>query len=62
MKKNQNASLQVLKITITCLVLIFACNIAVRAFNAKPNSVKIILSNNYEMNIITTKNKVKSEW
>ena len=42
MKKNQNASLQVLKITITCLVLIFACNIAVRAFNPKLNSVKIV--------------------
>ena len=58
MKKNSKASLQVLKITIICLVLIFICNIAVRAFNAKPNSVKIILSNNYEMNIITTKTKV----
>lgn len=58
MKKNQKASLQVLKITIICLVLIFVCNIAVRAFNAKLNTVKIILSNNYEMSIVTTKTKI----
>ena len=58
MKKNEKASLQVLKITIITLILIFTCNIAVRAFNSKLNSVKIILSNNYEMNILTTKTKV----
>lgn len=58
MKTNEKASLQVLKITIVSLILIFTCNIAVRAFNSKLNSVKIILSNNYEMNIITTKTKV----
>ena len=58
MKKNEKASLQVLKITIVCLILIFTCNIAVRAFNSKINSVKIVLSNNYEMNVLTTKTKV----
>ena len=59
MKKNEKASLQVLKITIITLILIFTCNIAVRAFNSKLNSVKIILSNNYEMNILTTKTNIK---
>ncbi len=58
MKKNEKASLQVLKITIVCLILIFTCNIAVRAFNSKLNSVKIVLPNNYEMNVLTTKTKV----
>ncbi len=58
MKKNEKASLQVLKITIVTLILIFSCNIAVRAFNSKLNSVKILLSNNYEMNILTTKTKI----
>lgn len=58
MKTNEKASLQVLKITIVTLILIFTCNIAVRAFNSKLNSVKIVLSNNYEMNIVTTKTKI----
>ena len=58
MKTNEKASLQVLKITIVTLILIFTFNIAVRAFNSKLNSVKIVLSNNYEMNIVTTKTKV----
>ena len=58
MKKNEKASLQVLKITIITLILIFSCNIAVRAFSSKLNSVKIVLSNNYEMNIVTSKTKV----
>ena len=58
MKANEKASLQVLKITIVTLILIFTCNIAVRAFNSKINSVKIVLSNNYEMNIVTTKTKI----
>ena len=58
MKTNEKASLQVLKITIVTLILIFTCNIAVRAMSSKLNSVKIVLSNNYEMNIVTTKTKV----
>ena len=58
MKNNEKASFQVLKITIITLILIFTCNIAVRAFNSKLNSVKIVFSNNYEMNIVTTKTKI----
>ena len=58
MKTNEKASLQVLKITIVTLILIFTCNIAVRAMSSKLNSVKIVLSNNYEMNVLTTKTKV----
>ena len=58
MKNNEKASFQILKITIISLILIFSCNIAVRAFNPKLNSVKIVLANNYEMNVVTTKTKV----
>lgn len=55
---NEKASLQVLKITIITLILMLTCSIAVRAFNSDVNNVKIILANNYEMNIITTKTKI----
>ena len=58
MKSNENASLQVLKITIITLILIFTCSIAVRAFNSNLNNVKIVLSNNYEMNVVTTKTNI----
>ena len=58
MKSNEKASLQVLKITIVTLILIFTCGIAVRAFNSNLNNVKIILSNHYEMNVVTTKTNI----
>ena len=58
MKNNERASFQVLKITIIALIFIFACNIAVRAFSSDVNTVKIVLANHYEMNIITTKTKI----
>ena len=58
MKTNEKASLQVLKITIITLILIFTCSIAVRAFNSELNTVKIVLANNYEMDVITTKSKI----
>ena len=58
MKTNEKASLQVLKITIVALILIFTCSIAVRAFDSNINTVKIVLANNYEMNILTTKTKI----
>ena len=51
MKTNEQASLQILKITIIALILIFSCSIAVRAFNTSVNTVKIVLTNNYEMNV-----------
>lgn len=58
MKNNERASFQVLKITIIALIFIFACNVAVRAFSSDVNTVKIVLANHYEMNIITTKTKI----
>ena len=58
MKTNEKASLQVLKITIITLILMLTFSIAVRAFNSDLSSVKIILANNYEMNVITSKTKI----
>jgi len=58
MRTNEKASFQVLKITIVTLILMLTCSIAVRAFNPNVNNVKIVLANNYEMNVITTKTKI----
>ena len=58
MKTNEKASFQVLKIAIVTVILMISFSIAVLAFNTEMNSVKIVLADNYEMNIITTKTKV----
>ena len=58
MKTNEKASFQVLKITIVAIILMLTFSIAVRAFNTELNNVKIVLANNYEIDIITTKNKI----
>ena len=58
MKTNEKASFQILKITIVTLILMLTFSIGVRAFNSELNNVKIVLANNYEINIITTKTKV----
>lgn len=59
MNKNEKASLSILKISIISIILIFALGIGVRAVSSTQiNSVKVVLSNNYEMNILTNKTKV----
>lgn len=58
MMTNEKASLQVLKITIVTLILMLTCSVAVRAFNSDIKNVKIVLANNYEMNVITSKTKI----
>ena len=58
MKTNERASFQVLKITIVALILMLTFTVAVRAFNSEFNNVKIVLSNNYEIDVITTKTKI----
>jgi len=58
MKTNEKASFQVLKITVVTLVLMLIFSVAVRAFNSELNSVKIVLANNYELNVITAKTKI----
>lgn len=58
MMKNEKASLPIRRITFITILLIFLCGVGVMATKINLNSVKIVLSNNYEMNILTTKTKV----
>lgn len=58
MMENEKASLSVRRILGIAIVFIFLCGVGVMATNINLNSVKIILSNNYEMSVLTTKTKV----
>ena len=58
MNKSDKASGSLVKIMIISLIIIFATGICVTASNAKLVNVKIILSNGYEMSVLTTKTKV----
>lgn len=58
MMKNEKASLSVRKIALITILFILICGVGVMATNIKLSNVKIVLSNNYEMNILTTKTKV----
>lgn len=58
MKKDDKASVSLIKILGISLMLIFITSIGVMASNAKLVNVKIILSSNYEMSVITSKTKV----
>lgn len=59
MKKSNNASMSIKRVLIISLVLVFISSIGVMAGSTKFNSVIIVLSNGYEMRIITTKTKVE---
>lgn len=58
MKKDDKASISLIKILGISLILIFVTSIGVMASNAKLTNVKIILSNDYEMTVLTSKTKV----
>lgn len=58
MNKNEKASGSLIKILGVSLLLIFLTGIGVMASNAKLTNVKIILSNDYEMTVLTSKTKV----
>lgn len=58
MNKNEKASIGLFRILAISLVIIFIMGIAVMASNAKLINVKIILSNDYEMTVLTAKTKV----
>lgn len=58
MKTNEKASFQVLKIAIVTVILMVTFSVAALAFNTEFSSVKIVLADNYEMDIITTKTKI----
>lgn len=58
MNKNEKASGSLIKILGISIILICITGIGVMASSAKLTNVKIILSNNYEMTVITSKTKV----
>lgn len=58
MIKNEKASLSIARIACIAILLMFIFGVSVMATNLQLNNVKIILSNNYEMNVLTTKTKV----
>ncbi len=58
MIENEKASLSIKRIAGIAILLIFICGVGVMAANVKVNHVKIVLSNHYEMNVLTTKTKV----
>ncbi len=59
MKNDDKASISLKKIVCISIILIFLLGIGVMAGNVKLNSVKIILSSGYEMNVLTTKTNIK---
>ena len=58
MNKNDKAYVSLIKILGISLILIFVTSIGVVATNAKLTNVKIVLSSNYEMTVLTAKTKV----
>lgn len=59
MIKNEKASLSVRRIAGIAIILMFILGVSVMATNIQLNSVKIILSNSYEMDVLTAKTKVE---
>lgn len=59
MDKKEKASVSIVKIIAIALIIICLTGIGVWATNANLINVKILLSNGYEMSVITTKTKVE---
>lgn len=60
MKQNEQASLSIKKIALITILLIFMLGVSVRATTDSLNTVQIVLSDDYKIEVITTK-KVVSE-
>lgn len=58
MKKEEKASISIMKIICISIILILISGIGVMAVNTQLNDVKIILQNGYEMTVLTSKIKV----
>lgn len=58
MFKSETASISIKRIVLLFFLILFVLGIGVLASNTNIRSVKIILSNNYEINVLTTKSKV----
>lgn len=58
MKKDDKASISLKKVISVSIILLLLMGISVMAVSSKVNNVKIILSDGYEMSVLTTKEKV----
>ena len=58
MKKEEKASISIIKIICVTVIMILISGIAVLAVNTNLNDVKIVLQNGYEMTSLTSKTKV----
>lgn len=58
MKKEEKASISIMKIICVSIILILISGISVLAVNTDVKDIKITLQNGYEMNAITSKSKV----
>ncbi len=58
MKKDDRASISLIKILVICLIVITLTSVSVMATSTQISNVKIILSNDYEMSIVTANKKV----
>ena len=58
MKKEEKASISIMKIICISIILILISGIGVMAVNTKLNDVTITLQNGYEMTVLTSKTKV----
>ena len=58
MKKEEKASISIIKIICVTVIMILISGIAVLAVNTNLNDVKIVLQNGYEMTALTSKTKV----
>lgn len=59
MKKDEKASVSAIRIIAISIIVLLCSGIAVKAANVNINNVKIQFSNNYELNILTTKTNVE---
>lgn len=58
MRKEEKASISIMKIICVSIILILISGIGVMAVNTKLNDIKITLQNGYEMTVLTSKTKV----
>ena len=59
MKKEEKASISVMKIICISIILILISGISVMAVNTNLKDVKVVLQNGYEMTVLTSKNTVE---
>ena len=58
MRKEEKASISIMKIICVSIILILISGLGVMAVNTKLNDIKITLQNGYEMTVLTSKTKV----